>query len=76
MQSYGVILQRLLLERKTLLKNTLPRQAAERIRFTDHMIGHGKRLFALLENKRPGGDGREAPRQWLLWRAHARLAED
>jgi bifunctional non-homologous end joining protein LigD len=29
----------------------LPRQAAERIRFTDHIIGHGERLFALLEKK-------------------------
>jgi bifunctional non-homologous end joining protein LigD len=43
--------QKALLERKTLLKNVLPRQAAERIRFTDHIIGHGERLFALLEKK-------------------------
>jgi bifunctional non-homologous end joining protein LigD len=43
--------QKPLLERKTLLKNVLPRQAAERIRFTDHIIGHGERLFALLEKK-------------------------
>jgi bifunctional non-homologous end joining protein LigD len=36
------------IERKALLKRILPRRQAARVRFTDHVVGDGKQMFAEL----------------------------
>jgi bifunctional non-homologous end joining protein LigD len=40
-----------LIERKAALKNILPKSGIARVRYTDHVVGDGERLFKELEKR-------------------------
>ncbi|MGI8835960.1 MAG: hypothetical protein ACR2H4_04910 [Pyrinomonadaceae bacterium] len=44
-----------LVSRKATLKKILPKQNTARVRYTDHIVGEGERLFAELEKRRLEG---------------------
>lgn len=47
--------QRPLVERKSALKKILPKGTKQRLRYTDHVVGKGKELFAELEKRQLEG---------------------
>lgn len=47
--------QKPVVERKTILKRILPRQHTGRVRYTEHIVGDGERLFQELEKRKLQG---------------------
>ena len=47
--------QKPVVERKTILKRILPRQHTGRVRYTEHIVGDGERLFQELEKRKLEG---------------------